>query len=131
MRAIRDMHELRLVIQELETLKRDQAYELKLQIHETLESLKPVNIITSTLKQAIKTPDIRNGLLKTGLIFLAGKVFPAGALGRLLMGNTINWGANALTKMDGEDTSPIKKVIDRARDFIGDFLRKRNIGKDM
>lgn len=60
------------LIREKETEREACRLELKNQFHVTYESLKPLNIIKTTLQQAMASPDIGSNLLNTGIGLAAG-----------------------------------------------------------
>ena len=79
MKKIKATAELKSVIQQLESKQANDWQLLKEQFHTTYESLKPINVIKNTFKEAISTPDLKTNIvnaaigLTTG--FVAKKVF--------------------------------------------------------
>ncbi|HEX7412780.1 MAG TPA: hypothetical protein VF411_01955 [Bacteroidia bacterium] len=91
MQKIKTANDLKAAIQQLEI---KQAYELVLlkeQFNTTYESLKPLNLIKNTFREAVSSPKVKNSLLAT-TIGLAG-----GYLSKKLM--------------VGASKNPIKKIV--------------------
>ena len=72
MKNINSTNELKAAILELEGKHTDEGKQLKEQFNVAFESIKPVNLIKSTLKEATESPDLKNRLLTTSIGFAAG-----------------------------------------------------------
>ena len=59
-------------IEVLETKRVQQLLQLKEQLNEVLESLKPINLIKDTIKKVSSTPDIKSGIGKTAIWVASG-----------------------------------------------------------
>lgn len=98
-------------IREKETEREAYREELKTQFHVTYESLKPLNIIKTTLQQAMASPDIGSGLLNTGIGLAAGFVAK-----KLVTGGT----RNPITRMLG---AVLEAVVARKTEARADDIR--------
>ena len=61
-------------IAELEKRREKELYELKEEFKLTYESLKPMNVLKSTIKKFTKLPELKNGLTSTSIGLVAGLV---------------------------------------------------------
>jgi hypothetical protein len=79
MQKIKNVTELKSAIQQLEYRSRNELVLLKRELFNTYESLKPINIIKSTLKEFYLAPDLKATILKTVINiatgFVARKIF--------------------------------------------------------
>lgn len=76
---------LRRDIVKLEARRSEDLHLLKEQLHETYESLKPVNLIKGIFKSATESPEITNGLSKAAIGVTSGHLIK-----KLLFGSTHN-----------------------------------------
>jgi len=92
MQKITNIAELKSAIQHLEYSRANELVLLKNELLDTCESLKPINIIKSTLKEVYTAPDLKATILKTVISittgFVARKIF-------------INKSPNMITKLLG------------------------------
>lgn len=72
MRQIRNSQELYAAIALLKVKQRDEELILKEQFRLTYENLKPLKIITATVKELFATPDIKTDLLNTSVFLVTG-----------------------------------------------------------
>lgn len=95
---------------------------LKIHFHETYESLKPLNLIKNTFKQAIKAPDLKENIADTVLGMTSGFIAK-----KLIIGKT----NNPLTNILGSiiELAVTNKVVNNAADIkaIGAILLKKLI----
>lgn len=85
MQAIKNSADLQLAIQQLE---RQQAIEwpiLKEEFLKTAESLKPINILKSTFKNAVDTPDLKTDIINTAIGLTTGILAK-----KVILGKTLN-----------------------------------------
>lgn len=90
-------------------LKAKQAEELQLlkeQMHLTYETLKPLNLIKNTFKQAVASPEIKNGLVNNAIGLATGYLSK-----KVLVGATHN---------------PFKKILGAIIEFsVASYVAKR------
>ena len=91
MQKIKTTNDLKAAIQQLEIKQANELILLKDQFNTTYESLKPLNLIKNTLREAVSSPKVKNSLLAT-TIGLAG-----GYLSKKLM--------------VGASKNPIKRIV--------------------
>jgi hypothetical protein len=72
MKKINSETDLREAIVELEMQRSYEAMKLKEQFHLSVDSMKPVNLIKSTFKEAISSPDLTENLVSTSVGLAAG-----------------------------------------------------------
>lgn len=99
------------LIREKESEREVHRKELKAQFQVTYESLKPLNIIKTTLQQAMASPDIGSNLINTGIGLAAGF-----AAKKLVTGGT----ANPITRMLG---AVLEAVVARKTEANADSIR--------
>ncbi|MGG9962575.1 hypothetical protein [Ferruginibacter sp. SUN106] len=91
------------------SLQRKQAQELdslKEQFHITYESLKPINLIKNTFRDATSSPEVKSGLVNNAIGLATGYLSK-----KLLIGGTHN---------------PIKKILGAIVEFsVASFVAKR------
>jgi hypothetical protein len=63
---------LRKAIIQLEDQQAEEGIMLRKQFNQTIDSLKPINLIKSTLKEAVLAPDIKGSILNTSVGLTAG-----------------------------------------------------------
>jgi hypothetical protein len=85
MEKINSTADLKTAIAQLEQKKSGEWHLLKEQLHTTQESLKLKNIIKSTFKGAMSSPDLKSSILNTAVGLTTGFVTK-----KLLIGKTIN-----------------------------------------
>ena len=97
---------------------------LKVHFHETYESLKPLNLIKNTIKQAIKSPDLKENLANTIMGLASGFVAK-----KLIIGKTNNPLSNILGNII--ELAVTNKVVNNAGDIkaIGAILLQKLISK--
>ncbi len=98
-------------IREKETERETHRQELKAQFQVTYESLKPINLIKTTLQQAISSPEIGSNLINTGIGLAAGFVAK-----KLVTGGS----ANPITRMLG---IVLETVVARKTEANADSIR--------
>ena len=85
MKLITTSAHLKLAIQELELQQANELILLKEQFNKTSESLKPINLIKSTFKNAVSSPDLKTDVFNTVIGLVTGVVAK-----KLMIGKTIN-----------------------------------------
>lgn len=69
---------------------------------------------------------MKNNLVKSGIVFLAGIVVPGGVVTQVLLRNAINWGADKLTEADVvTGKAPVEIAVIKAQGFVGRLFRKK------
>ena len=66
--------ELTAAILELENRQKEEGIMLKEQFHEVYESVKPINLIKSTFKEAVASQDLREDIVNLSIGLVAGYV---------------------------------------------------------
>jgi hypothetical protein len=96
---------------------------LKIHFHETYESLKPLNLIKNTIKQVIKSPDLKENLANTVMGLASGFVAK-----KLIIGKTNNPLSNILGSII--ELTVTNKVVGNAEEIkaIGSILLKKLLG---
>jgi len=74
MKKINSEATLRDAIVQLEHRRADEEKMLREQFHLACESMKPINLIKSTFKEAIASPDLKDNILNTSVGLAAGYV---------------------------------------------------------
>ena len=92
MQAIKNTAELKMAIQQLEFKQAEEWPVLKDEFHKTYESLKLINIIKSTFKEAVSAPDLKTNVINTAIGLTTGVIAK-----KLIIGKTFN----PLTKLLG------------------------------
>lgn len=72
MDKITNVQELNSAILKLENKQAEEAILLKEQFNLTYESLKPINLVRTTLKELVTAPDLKEDLLKTSISIASG-----------------------------------------------------------
>lgn len=85
MKLITTSAHLKLAIQELELKQANELILLKEQFNKTSESLKPINLIKSTFKHAVASPDLKANVFNAVIGLATGVVAK-----KLMIGKTIN-----------------------------------------
>lgn len=85
MKLITTSAHLKLAIQQLELQQANELILLKEQFNKTSESLKPINLIKSTFKNAVSSPDLKTDVFNTVIGLATGVVAK-----KLMIGKTIN-----------------------------------------
>ena len=79
MAKITSTDDLKKEIQELEHIQTSREPALKLQLLETYESIKPINLLKSTIRDAIHSPNLKedsiNAAISFSIRFIASKIF--------------------------------------------------------
>jgi hypothetical protein len=122
MEKIKSIKELREAIVQLENKQLEDKRLLKEQFMVTYESMKPVNLIKSTIKYLITSPDLRNDFLSTALGLVVGYLSKKATFGsshnslKRLLGTFLQLGvSNVVTK----NAVGIKsKLVGIARNFL-------------
>lgn len=82
MERIENDEQLQMAIKTLEDRKEVQLHELKRESRSLFEAMRPINLIKSTLKEAMASPEVKSSLLNTaigmGSGFVAKKLFLGG-----------------------------------------------------
>lgn len=124
METITNVIELKKEINKLETKQKEEGLILKEQCKITYESLKPINLLKSTLKDII-TPDLTGTLLNSSLSLAAGYVSKKALIGsthnplKQLLGTVLQMGVTSLVS---KNTNSIKST---ALNIISSFLKKK------
>lgn len=92
MKPIINSADLKILIQQLEQQQAVDLAQLKEVYDKTCDSLKPINIIKSTFKQAVNVPDLKTGIINTAIGLTTGILAK-----KIVFGKTIN----PLSKMAG------------------------------
>ncbi|MBP7809217.1 MAG: hypothetical protein KA163_07995 [Bacteroidia bacterium] len=97
---------------------------LKIHFHETYESLKPLNLIKNTIKQAIKSHDLKENLVNTVMGLASGFVAK-----KLIVGKTNNPLSSVLGSII--ELAVTNKVVNNAGDIkaIGSIILKKLLEK--
>jgi hypothetical protein len=117
MAKLNSQDRLKETIQVLELKRADDARMLKEQFHDTVESLKPINLIKSTFKEISRSPQVTGNLVSTSV------GLSVGFLSKLLF--------------VGFSKNPIKRLIGNALMFgITNFVARhpnavRNVGNNV
>lgn len=85
MKLITTSAHLKMAIQELELRQANELILLKEQFNKTSESLKPINLIKSTFKNAVSSPDLKTDVFNAVIGLATGVVAK-----KLMIGKTIN-----------------------------------------
>ena len=126
MRKITSITELKESIQLLEIRQADDAYLLKEQLLVTYEKLKPINLIKNSIKDLLKSPDLKNGLINTTMGIAAGYLSKKAVVGsthnpiKQLLGTLVQLGVTNIVSKNSEDIKSIGISL------ISSFLRKKS-----
>lgn len=85
MKSITTSEELKFAIKTLELQQADEFFLLKEQFDKTKEGFKLSNIIKSTFKEVVSTPDLKTDAIKAAIGFTSGMLAK-----KLMIGKTIN-----------------------------------------
>lgn len=85
MKVITTSADLKLAIQQLELRQASELTLLKEEFNKTSESLKPINIIKRTLKNAVASPDLKTDVFNAAIGLTTGILAK-----KLMIGKTIN-----------------------------------------
>jgi hypothetical protein len=104
MEKIASTSELKEAIQQLEYQQAMQLELLKDQFHSLVESLKPVNVIRSTISDLAKSPDLLREIVNTTIGLSAGsltrkifaRAYKANPIKKFLVGNLLQFGITHL-----------------------------------
>lgn len=124
METINNASELKKAIQLLEIKQKEEGLVLKEQCKVTYESLKPINLLKTTLKDLI-TPDLTGTLINSSLSLAAGYVSKKAVIGsthnplKQLLGTVLQMGVTSLVS---KNTDGIKSLV---TNIIGSFLKKK------
>lgn len=127
METVTSIAELKTAIQVLEFEQTIKRQELKHQLQVIHESLKPVNLIKSTISEVVSSPYLIDNILgaTAGLVsgYLTRKIVVSGSgnIFRKLLGSVIQFG---VTNLVAQHTDPIKSV---GQYIYQHFLHKREI----
>ena len=125
METITNSNELKKAIEDLESRQKEEGLVLKAQCKMTYESLKPINLLKTTIKDLI-TPDLTGSLLNSTLSLAAGYVSKKAVIGsthnplKQLLGTALQMGVTSLVS---KNTDGIKSVV---TNIISSFLKKKN-----
>lgn len=101
---------------------------LKEQIAITFESIKPINLIKSSFKDFISSPDLKENLLRTVMSMAVGYLSKKATIGsthnplKKLLGTFLQLGVTNVVSNNSEN---IKTVI---MNLLGNFLKKKDPG---
>jgi hypothetical protein len=118
--------ELKNAIQLLEADKRQKGQELKEQFNVTYRSLKPLNLIASTIKEVVTSPSIIESLIVGGLGLATGYFTKRIVVGtttnifRKLLGSALQFGATSVVSKNADSIKTAGKFISTI------FSRKKN-----
>ena len=124
METITNTIELRKAISLLETKQKEEGLILKEQCKITYDSLRPLNLIKSTLKDLV-TPDLKENLLGSVMSLAAGYASKKAVIGsthnplKQLLGTVLQMG---VTSIVSKNTDGIKSVV---TNIISSFLKKK------
>ena len=105
--------ELKEAIRLLEIQQKVEGALLKEQFKTTYESLKPVNLISNTIKELIKSPSLKGDLLTTALSLGAGYLSKKAAVGntanplKQLLGTLLQMGVTGLVSKNSDTIKSI------------------------
>lgn len=125
MGTITNTMELKNAIELLEIKQKEEGLILKEQCKITYESLKPTNLIKTTLKNLV-TPDLTGNILSSTLSLAAGYISKKAVIGsthnplKQLLGTILQMGVTSLVS---KNTDGIKSVVST---LISSFLNKKN-----
>ncbi len=125
METITSSTELKKAIQLLEIKQTEEGIMLKEQCKITYDSLRPLNLIKSTIKDFV-TPDLKGNLLNSAMSLAAGYLSKKAVIGstnnplKQLLGTALQMGVTGLVS---KNTDSIKSV---ALNIIGSFFKKKN-----
>lgn len=115
--AINSEAELRSAIMLLESKQAEEKKLLKEEIHATFESMKPINILKNTLKDAVASEELKGHALNSSLGFAAGyiskKVFEGATHSpvRKLLGSLVMMGVSKLIAKNPEALGSLKNTV--------------------
>lgn len=115
MKEINSETDLRNAILQLEIKRADEVKMLKEQFHLAIESVKPINLIKSTFKDAISSRDLKNDILNTSVGLTAGylsKVAFASVINspiRKLLGTALMFGVTNVVARNPETIKSLGK----------------------
>ena len=122
MEKIKSIKELREAIVQLENKQLEDKRLLKEQFVSTYESLRPVNLIKTTIKDLITSPDLKSNLFRALLGLAAGYLSKRATFGlspnplKNILGSFLQLGvSNVVTKKSGGIKS---KLVGIARNFL-------------
>jgi hypothetical protein len=122
MEKIKSIKELRDAIVQLESKQLEDKRLLKEQFVSTYESLRPVNLIKTTIKDLITSPDLKSNLFRALLGLAAGYLSKRATFGlspnplKNILGSFLQLGvSNVVTKKSGGIKS---KLVGIARNFL-------------
>ena len=125
MEAITTTEELKNTIQILEFDQQIREQQLKEQVYLAIESLKPVNLIKSTLHEVVSSPYLIDNLLGVAMGLTSGYITKKIALGksvnviRKILGSILEFG---ITNVVAQNTDSIKTFGQSIYQY---FLRKK------
>lgn len=125
METITNSSELRKAIQLLEIKQTKEGLILKEQCKDTYDSLRPMNLIKSTIKDLV-TPNLEGNLLDSTLSLAAGYISKKAVIGsthnpiKQLLGTVLQMGVTSLVS---KNTGDIKSIVSN---IIGSFLKKKS-----
>jgi hypothetical protein len=120
MSKITTTEELREAIRLLEIEQKAEGLQLKEQVRSTYESLRPANLIASTLKELTVMPDLKGDLLNAGLGLASGYLSKKAVIGntdnplKQLLGTFLQMGVASL----------VTKNADGIRSFGSELLSR-------
>lgn len=113
--------EVKLKIEELEQKQARELEALKAQLRTTYNGIQPLNLIKSTLNDIVKTPDIQDSLLNTGIGLTAGYLAKKMAFGKsntitkAVLGDLFQVGvANLVAKHPDKIKAGLHALVDMA-----------------
>lgn len=74
MRQLKSTEELRAAILELQAKRTEEATMMKERLHQTIEGLKPANLLKSAVHEVQSSPQLQDQLLTTGVALSAGQL---------------------------------------------------------
>jgi hypothetical protein len=118
MPKITSIEELQQAIQVLEIKQASELVLLKDQFKITYESLKPINLIKSTLKELTSVPDLKEDLLNTSVSLAAGYFSKKAIVGdthnpiKQILGTLLQMGITSIVSKNADEIkSKIAKII--------------------
>jgi len=107
-------------ISQLRLKQAEQLVLLRDQFHHTYESLKPINLLKHTFKEAASTPDIKDGLLNSAIGLTTGYLSKGIFIGtsanpvRKILGTLLQITVSTLVARNSDSIkATLKQVIDR------------------
>jgi len=127
MEKINTASELKIAIQRLELKQHEDLENIKAQLHQTYESLRPLNLLKSTLEELSSSPYLGENLMTTTMALVSGfmaKKITVGSSDRPLkkiFGTLLQFGvANLVSQHSSE-------IVSFGQSLVHRFFRKKEV----